>query len=80
MNGAYTFNDAVSGTTLITIKKAIESDHGTDTGWSSAYGDGQATFPNVTFTTSYWTFDGQSRTTLTTDTVSELLLLPTAQL
>ena len=40
--GGYVFDDAADGTKTITIKKAIESDHGTDTGWSSAYGDGQA--------------------------------------
>ena len=40
--GGYTFDDANSGTTAITIKKATVSDHGTDVGWSSSYGDGQA--------------------------------------
>ena len=39
---AYTFDDAASGTTLITIKKATVSDHGTSTGWSDSYGDGVA--------------------------------------
>jgi hypothetical protein len=57
----YTFDDAVSGTTLITIKKATSSDHGTEIGWSSAYGDGQATFGKLTWTTHYWIFDGQTR-------------------
>ena len=33
-----------SGTQYITIKKAIETDHGTNTGWNSDYGDGQAVF------------------------------------
>ncbi len=42
--GAYKFDDAESGSTYIYIKKAIESDHGTDTGWDSTYGDGQAAF------------------------------------
>ena len=56
----YTFDDAVSGTSLITIKKAIASDHGTGTGWSSSYGDGLATFGSFTFTTSYWVIDGQT--------------------
>ena len=64
--GGYTFNDAVSGELYITIKKAIESDHGTDTGWNASYGDGQAVFsaPGVNtggpwyFTTSYWQIDG----------------------
>jgi len=56
----YTFDDAVSGTSLIYIKKAIASDHGTSTGWSSSYGDGLATFGSITFTTSYWVIDGQT--------------------
>jgi hypothetical protein len=57
----YTFNTATSGTTLITVKKAIESDHGTSAGWSSAYGDGQAAFTSgLDFTTSYWLIDGQT--------------------
>ena len=56
----YIFNDAVSGTLVITVKKAIESDHGTDTGWLSTYGDGVATFTStVQILTSYITFDGQ---------------------
>ena len=61
---AYTFNDTVSGTTRIFIKKAIESDHGSSTGWLSSYGDGQAIFQAIVqFTTDYFTFDGQVRTT-----------------
>lgn len=32
--GGYTFNDAVSGTDIIYIKKATAGDHGTETGWS----------------------------------------------
>ena len=31
-------------TSVITIKKATVSDHGTPTGWSDTYGDGQAVF------------------------------------
>lgn len=56
----YTFDDAQSASTYIIIKKAIESDHGTNTGWKSSYGDGQAVFTGqLTFLTSYWMFDGQ---------------------
>lgn len=55
---AYTFDDAVSGTTLITIRKATASSHGTDTGWLWTYGDGAAAWTSVTFATSYWVFDG----------------------
>ena len=57
---SYTFDDAKSGTTVIYIKKAIESNHGTDTGWESSYGDGVASFTvTLRFTTGYWEFDGQ---------------------
>lgn len=57
--GSYNFNTAVSGSQYITIKKATGADHGTNTGWVSGYGDGQATFSSpIQFTTSYWLFDG----------------------
>lgn len=59
-DGTYTgktFN--TSGTALITIKKATASDHGTDIGWSSAYGDSAATFTtSLVFTTANWLVDG----------------------
>jgi hypothetical protein len=57
-----TFSVAVSGTTLITIKKATVADHGgISTGWVDTMGDGQATFSgHVIFNTSYWVFDGAS--------------------
>lgn len=58
----YDFNDPVSGSTVITIRKATESNHGTQTGWNSTYGDGQAVFNSTwTVTTSNWIFDGQVR-------------------
>lgn len=63
--GTHTFNTAIDGTNLIVIKKAIITDHGTETGWNNAYGDGQAVFTGVTtdgdvwrVTTSNWLFDG----------------------
>jgi hypothetical protein len=59
--GAYVFNTANSGTTAITIKKAVDTDHGTDSGWSSTYGDGQAVFTNWQIYTDYYVFDGQRR-------------------
>jgi hypothetical protein len=34
--------DNINSTTPVLIKKATASDHGTDTGWSSSYGTGQA--------------------------------------
>ncbi len=66
-----TLNTAVSTTSYIKICKATVSTvstvpdgcstaHGSDTGWSSTYGDGQATFSSgFSITTSYWIFDGQ---------------------
>ena len=63
-DGSYsnnTFNTSASGTTLITVRKATQADHGTNTGWSSGYGDGQAIFSgSLQFTSPYWLFDGQS--------------------
>lgn len=60
---AYTFDDAASETDVITIKKATVADHGTDTGWSDAYGDGEAVFSSSgttwTITTDYYVIDGQ---------------------
>ena len=42
---SYNFTTATSGTSLITIKKASDSDHGTETGWNAGYGSsGQAVF------------------------------------
>lgn len=57
--GSHVFDD--SGTAVITIKKATEADHGTSVGWQSGYGDGQATFGDLRFTTGYYTIDGQRR-------------------
>ena len=66
-DGTYTgdvdFNTPTSGSTLITIKKATSADHGSEVGWSSAYGDGTdetgAVFTGeIAFSTSYYVFDG----------------------
>jgi hypothetical protein len=57
---ARSWDRAASGTTVITIKKAIPADHGTSTAWTDAFGDGQVVFAGAnTVATSYWTFDGQ---------------------
>lgn len=56
--GAGTFSKAASGTSVMTIKKAVISDHGTDVGWSDAYGTTQATFTDMTFSSNYWLIDG----------------------
>lgn len=62
-DGAYTaptLDDAVSSTSVITIKKATASDHGTETGWDAAYGDGVADFTGTWLIhTGYHTIDGQ---------------------
>lgn len=57
------FNTPNSGTTPIVIKKATVADHGTDSGWSDAYGDGQAVFGSWNIYTDSWVFDGQQRNT-----------------
>lgn len=56
--GTQYFDDAASGTDVITVKKATATDHGTETGWNSNYGDGQAVFTWVRFDTDYHVFDG----------------------
>jgi hypothetical protein len=56
--GAYTFDDAASGSAGITIRKATADMHGTDTGWSAGLGDGAATFGPLTFATDRYTMDG----------------------
>ncbi len=58
-----TFDRAASGTLVITIQKATVASHGTSTGWSDAFGDGEALFSSsgadcIDFATNYWTFDG----------------------
>jgi len=55
----YTFDDKESGASVITIIKATQNNHGTDVGWSSSYGDGQAAWGPININSSYWVFDGQ---------------------
>jgi hypothetical protein len=75
--GSYAFDDAIVGTNLITIKKAVPTGtvtpegvtlamaeaHGTDTGWSDTFGDGEAVFTSSsnpwTIATGYYYIDGQ---------------------
>jgi len=65
--GGYTFNTPASGSTPVTIKKAIPTPtgHGTETGWQTAYGDGQAVFGSIDIKTPYLIVDGQARTETT---------------
>jgi hypothetical protein len=67
--GGHTFSTAASGTQYITIKKATADEHGTSTGWNSAYGDGQALFTTdpaaytgvFNISSDYWQIDGVTR-------------------
>jgi hypothetical protein len=61
-----TFDKDVSGSNYIYITKATIAEHGTETGWSNSYGDGQATLGPISFSTSYWILNGVSRTGLKT--------------
>lgn len=64
---SYTFDDAIDGAKLITVKKATASDHGADSGWDNSYGDSQAVFiasgstyqQGLNFKTGYYRLDGQ---------------------
>ena len=58
--GSSLFEKAVSGELYIYIKKATTSAHGTDVGWISELGTGQAAFVGwyPKFTTGYWDIDG----------------------
>jgi len=56
-----TFNTPVSGSTLITIKKATVADHGTSTGWNNTIASAETVFGSeIQFDSSYWVFDGQT--------------------
>ena len=60
--GSYIFRDATLGSTFISIRKATGSDHGTDVGWVSTFGDGEVFFngpsPVWRFDTGYYDIDG----------------------
>jgi hypothetical protein len=63
-----TLSTAVSGTSVITLKKCPPSTVLVDScqtvaGWSDSMGDAQATFGPLKITTSYWELNGQTRTT-----------------
>ena len=57
--GSHTFND--SGTTVITIKGATASDHGSDAGWLNSYGVdvNPANLGAMVFSAGYYTINGQ---------------------
>lgn len=58
--GSRTLNTPASGALLITIKKATATDHGTSAGWNDTFGDGQAVFGQLAFSSPYWLVDGQT--------------------
>jgi hypothetical protein len=60
--GGYTFDDVENGAAVITIKKATANSHGTETGWTSGYGDGQTVFNgDLIMQRDYYVIDGQTR-------------------
>ena len=60
---AHDFDDPVTGSTYIYVRKATTASHGTNTGWNSTYGEGEALFIGSgtiwTISTSYLDIDGQ---------------------
>jgi len=56
-----TFAAALSGTTLITIKKAMTNDHVTATGWSDWMGGQAVLLPTIRVNTGYYVFNGGYR-------------------
>jgi len=61
----YMFDDPPSGETFIYVRKATETNHGTDTGWNNTYGEGPAVFSTLTgnildIRTSYYEIDGET--------------------
>ncbi len=54
------FEDLEDGEKFIIVKKAVETDHGTDEGWQKEYAQGAAKFKPVVFMKSYYIFDGQT--------------------
>jgi hypothetical protein len=54
----YNFDDAESGSAVITLKKATAGEHGTDEGWAPAYGLGTARFTGLSFATGHYVIDG----------------------
>ena len=59
--GFYTFDDAPSGTAVITLRKATVANHGTSVGWNDIYGTGTASWNGWEVGRPYYTFDGATR-------------------
>jgi hypothetical protein len=66
------FSVSDSGTSPITIQKAIDGANGTNVGWTNggtgACNSSQAVFGPILFTTDYWTLNGVTRSTATGNT------------
>jgi hypothetical protein len=56
--GTYAFDDAEAGDEVITVRKATADDHGTDAGWDDAFGRGQASWEQWTFSAGRYVLDG----------------------
>jgi hypothetical protein len=63
---ARTFSKAASNGLVITLRRAIASNHGAAGDWQAAYGTGLAIFHPLCFASNDWTLDGQTRTDLRT--------------
>jgi hypothetical protein len=57
----YTFDEPNVDDQWITVRKATTSDHGTESGWDDADGDGQAVFAGWFLITDYLVVDGATR-------------------
>jgi len=58
LSGGANWSRGESGTSVITIKRATATDHGTDTGWNNSF-DAPVTWgPRWLFNSGYWTFEG----------------------
>jgi hypothetical protein len=56
--GSYTWDDAVSGSTTIRVRKAVATDHGPTAGWAEALASGQAVFSDWKFRSGHYDIDG----------------------
>jgi hypothetical protein len=54
----YGFNDPEDGTKMISVLKAVAADHGPDAGWQPDFGRGVAVWASLSYSRSYYLFDG----------------------
>ena len=68
----YVFDDSISGSLYITIKKATIIDHGTDVGWQNIDGDSQAIFNGtIIFFTNDYIIDGNGTHLIPSDNTND---------